>query len=1156
MESNVAQEMQVEIYLLGTFEIKINGQVLQASLSRKTRALLAYLVASPKKYNRETLYNIFCQETDDPAGSLRWHLSRIRRLIHKDLLHVDNQVVGVNTALVTIDSLQFQQVINETDLTNIDFETLLNAVMLYRAEFLSGLNLPDAPEFSIWQLAERTRYTQFYERGLTALVEQLIQQGSYLEAIRWAQILLQNNLLLESAHARLMWLYARINQRENALKQYEQCRDVLQKELAVEPGEEIIQLHQDILSGALTPPTILPERPLTPQLQIPSNTAGRADFIGRDDALDQLGDTWQQALQDGVGVVLVDAEAGGGKTRLITEFTRVLPEHHLLIGQCYESSKNTPYQPWVQLLDTWVQHVPDDTPIQIDPFWYDQLAHLVPSMALRRKRTPAKSATHDFNEVHLFMAVVHLLTYLQANAPIVLFLDDLQWADETSLRLFQFVAGRIRDQQTAPVLMFGAFRSEEAEENPALPTIIHDLSRTEYFTAVSLKPLDSHAIGEFIRTHWNSDQIDPSQHEQRLLDITGGNPLYLTEVLHELSRDEVNFSNGNLPIPQSLNDLVLRRLQRLPENERQVIDALAVISLPISSETVQSVSGRSEDDVFGALDAGLRWRLLRALEDESPTHFAFQHELIRETVMRQINAIRRERLHQRSATKLAEMGAPPAQVAYHWRAAGNSEQEAHYIGLAGEQAADLFSNKDARIYLERAIEITKDPQRQAELLVKLATVLFSLGDWDASEEIAYRALRLAESHDFLGLQGSSLLVLGQIDRNRGYFPEALERHLRAEEIFTHLEDFQQLNRVLGGIGSIYWRQADYDRALEYQTAALKVAIENDDIQGIGAAHGSLGTIYSQMGDLENAGINLEHALKIARQLDQRGRIGKIIGNIGVNYARQGDYEQSWSCFCQQLTTDYELGDLTGVATVLNNLAIICRYQGDFEQALLCTNYALSLNLKMHNLRSIAISLGEIASIYIDQMIYEEAKQFSSQAITLGQTINLRYEVAAFHVQEANRLFGLERYADALKESREALDIAREIQRQDTILHASIFELMALQKLGEITLSEAVQDLSALIDTSTQPADHAYIYYNIWQTDPTNTHAQQQAMQFYEDLYAKDGTYVYYERYTALSGKTLPRNIMALDLPDFVREKSFEIEDIFTQLDRLLDDIAV
>lgn len=1145
---------RVEIHLLGTFECEIDGEIVQASLSRKTRALLAYLAASPKSYNRETLYNLFCQETDDPAGTLRWHLSRIRRLLHPDLLHVDNQVVEINQAVAIVDSLDFQRIITDKNLGGIGFETLFDAVKLYRSEFLTGLNLRDAPEFSIWQLAERTRYAQLYERGLIAVVEHLIAQENFLEAIHWAQILLQNNLLLESAHARLMWLYARVNQPDNALKQYQQCCDVLMKELGVEPSDEINTLYQDILDGNLPQPEVSVQTPATTQ---PLSATDRDNFVGRAEPLAHLNAVWAQTLRIGTGTVMIDAEAGGGKTRLVMEFVRHLPAHHLLIGQSYESSRNTPYQPWVQLLETLVQSATVTALNEIDSFWYDQLAHLLPTLALQRKRTPSTPVKRDFNEVHLFMAVVHLLAHLQTTAPLVIFIDDLQWADEASLRLFQFVARRIGDQQRAPVLMLGAYRTEEVADNPALKTLLHDLNRTENFSALSLSALADSAIDEFIRRTWagDSNNFDPARLRERLLQTTGGNPLYLTEVLHELATTDVDLNTAQLPIPDSLNDIVQRRLQLLPDNERQVIDALAIISIPTSSDAVQSISGRSEDEVFTALDAGLRWRLLRALEDDSPTKFAFQHDLIREAVTRQINAIRRERLHQRSAAKLIEMGAPAAQIAYHWGAAGIRDQEAHYIALAGEQAATLYSNKDARVYLQRAIEITTDPQRRAELLVRLGNVLFSVGEWDAAEENADKAYKIANEHDLLHEKGTSLLLLAQLDRNRGFYPEALERSTQAEEIFRASNDGSQLYHVFGSIGSIYWRQADYDNALKYQFEALRVAIEADYLLGIELAHGSLGSIYSQMGDFENALINLEQCLKVARQRDDRGRIGKIIGNIGINYARQDDNERAWACFCEQLSADHELGDLAGVATVLNNLAIISRLQGAFEQSLTCNLYALNLHLNMQNLRGVAVTLGDIASNYIDRRLFDGAEAFSSRAIYLTRSLNVRFELAIFLAQEAKRLLGLEYYADALNVSRECLNLAREIKRQDAIMLALMIERKAQVKVGELAPDEAAQTLYELLETADASRDQAMIYYTIWQITPHDENAREQAAQLYADLYAKHGIYLYSQRYAELTGETLTGNMLDLSLPAFVTENTFDLDAILTRVDKVIESIA-
>jgi predicted ATPase len=175
----------------------------------------------------------------------------------------------------------------------------------------------------------------------------------------------------------------------------------------------------------------------------------------------------------------------------------------------------------------------------------------------------------------------------------------------------------------------------------------------------------------------------------------------------------------SLPVPPSLEDLVHRRLRQLPDSGRQVIEAMAVADMPTNLRVAQRISGRSEDEVFQAIDVGLRWRLLKDETSETPGVFNFSHDLMRETVRQQLNPLRRQRLHQRSALVLSQTNAPAVQIAYHWREAGEVENELQYVIRAGDEAMQLQSFQEARHPYSRAVELATEKHQRASVLISL-----------------------------------------------------------------------------------------------------------------------------------------------------------------------------------------------------------------------------------------------------------------------------------------------------------------------------------------------------------------------------------------------------------------------------------------------------
>ncbi|MGH2543992.1 MAG: BTAD domain-containing putative transcriptional regulator, partial [Ardenticatenaceae bacterium] len=390
----------LSIRLLGPFEAYVGGHM--PVLRRKSRAMLAYLAVTGRAHSRRALAEMFCQETDDPSAALRSLLSRIRRQLGAETLLTEGDTVQFNRQAGWVDCLEFEQTL-EGDLGQPPWEHLAARVDLYRGEFLDGLSLADAPEFELWLLGERARLRNLYERGLAEIVGRLIALQQYGPAIRWAQQLVQSNPLLEEVHAQLMWLYAQTGQREAALQQFDHCRELLARELAVEPTPELRALRDEVLSGQIGRTS--PRHPII-GMDVSEEARPASDFVGREKELAHLHQAWQAAERGQGPVVLLEAEAGGGKTRLAHEFAHALPDALLLVGECYESTRALPYRPWIELLETALDSISLAALEQLPSFWLDYLMRLLPSLARRLQRQPPPAPPTTGGELEkLFTAI-------------------------------------------------------------------------------------------------------------------------------------------------------------------------------------------------------------------------------------------------------------------------------------------------------------------------------------------------------------------------------------------------------------------------------------------------------------------------------------------------------------------------------------------------------------------------------------------------------------------------------------------------------------------------------------------------------------------------------------------------------------------------------
>jgi DNA-binding SARP family transcriptional activator len=1094
------------IHLLGSFKVKDTQSGTSLSIRRKTRALLVYLAATGQPHPRQALADMFCQGVQDPSRALRSILSRIRQRLGSEVLLTEGNTVQFNQKAGWVDCQEFVQIL-DSDLASVSLESLTAAVDLYRGGFLENVNLSSSPEFELWLLSQRSRYQRLYQRGLEALVDRLIARDEFEPAISRTQELIQSNPLTEEGHARLMWLYARSGQRELALAQFEQCRQILRRELAVEPKQELLALRDEIAAGQLGHG----RHGHVTAIELSTSIQKPGDFVGRTTEMDQLQHAWAMSRPRHTVVVLLEAEAGMGKTRLVQEFARTVPEANFLVGACYESMCTVPYSPWLEVLETRLDQLDDTTLEQLSAFAVDYLARLLPALARRlgRRRPPIPSTSvGELNR--LFTAVAEFLFQLPQTPPLLLFLDNLQWADEASIRLFHFLA---RLSPPGKALLIGALRAEEAGEVPVLQSLLSDLQHHP-LVHLQLSPLEPQAITELIAQLWPGLPQGYRPHVcDMLVKATGGNPLFVSEVLSELAHtSEVPSA---LPVPKSISELVRRRLSLLPQSSRQVIEAMAVLGSPATPAQAEQTSGRSQEETVTAVDLALRRGLLQPQTETGPVRYDFRHDLMREAVMGQLSHIRRQLLHRRAALTLEQAGASAATLAHHWQMAGNDEKECDYAVRAGEQAAAIYANDEAARYFERALALIDDPQRRSSVLYQLGEVLQILARHQEAEDVYRQALALVETTADRRAQARCQVALGRLMRLKGEYDEALARLESARTTYEALGDQQGLVQALWGMGAVRWSQLDYPRALACFREQLRIAHQLEDREGIGAAVGSMGVVYTE----------------------------------------QGDYRQALTCLNQRLQIDLERNDQLSLAKTMGNMGIVYAEQGEYTQALACYHYLLRVTLELGDRQNVCVAVGNMIGIYTAQEQYELARRLSQQAIVLGRALNIPLYLCEYLHTSAALFAQQERYTEAVPLNEEAVSTAAQIGRTDIQLPAHLLSVRLRLATGQLTAAQATQELESLRAEWPADQEQAAILYHSWQFDNSLTRYRQQAADLYRLLYAKTPNIRYRRRYQELAGEVLPAPPTLPVPPHELANDPGNLDDYLAQVDELIADLG-
>ena len=537
---------QLRLTLLGGFQARNEAGELLSVPSRKAQAMLAYLAlplgrAHPRDKLAALLWGGIREES--ARASLRQALFVIRKTLQAaDAKALDQkaEMLRLDPAHVDADVAAFEQ----SAATGTP-EGLARAAALYQGDLLAGLALDEAP-FEEWFVSERERLRELALEVLARLLAHQRKVGALESAVQTALKLLGLDPLQEVVHRALMGLYAETGRREAALRQYQHCVRVLERELGIEPEAATKALYQDILRQR-------PRRSFAPNAAAarPGHLGERqvagveTELVGRSQEMENLCGQLAGASSAKGRVVAVLGEAGIGKSRLVGELADRAARRDMavLIGRSYESEQILPFGPWVAALRAG--RLADDAGLLsgLAPGLRPELARLLPEIGTGA--APEAAAT----DVRLiFESVTQLITLLTERQPLLCVLEDLHWADEMSVRLVAFVGRRLVQQ---PVLLVVTARDEELADAPALRQALDDLRREERLTSLTLGPLSREETQRLVRTVGRSGDEDALD---RLADqawaASEGNPFVAVETVRAHAEGSTVVHGRGLAIPE------------------------------------------------------------------------------------------------------------------------------------------------------------------------------------------------------------------------------------------------------------------------------------------------------------------------------------------------------------------------------------------------------------------------------------------------------------------------------------------------------------------------------------------------------------------------------------------------------------------------------
>ncbi len=931
----------LRLYTFGGLRVERNEEFVRPPTQRACD-LLAYLLSfRDRPHPRSALVGVLWPDLCEDRARRRLSdaLWRVRHAIVSDVVLADDVSLQFNANCPHwLDVEQFETLIAQyhrsTNLSN-----LQRALALYQGPYLDGI-------YHDWALLERERLRGLCLETMGQLLERYKQIGDYPAALKAARRLVAAEPLHEAAHRELMRLYHLLGRDAEAIAQYHHCQEILRRELHVAPASETDALYHTLSDHASLQADVssahLPaaaHRP-PPQLDAPP-------LVGRDAERAALLDHLETAAMGRGSIVLLEGEAGIGKSRLAQEIISGARWRNICAAQAVASDPS-PSASYTLLLDALtplltplrcrqLMRLVEAPDIQAVAPLIPRLAQALPDSAPFPDLPPAQARQR------LQEALIALILGLARATPHLWVLEDLQWADAETLSLLPLLRPHLAQSRTL-LLLTG--RSAELRANTIAWGALQALDREGAFPRYRIDRLDADAVAHLVQRLLDSDENDDDALvlTEHLMQESAGVPLYLVETL-KTWRDEGYLTPGGrgtwhwkgdiatASAPHLGATVIEYRLSRLSPAAGDVLSAAAIIGAEVDFDLLGRVCALSAPDRYLlATDELLRLGFLA----ETDEGYRFSHERVRQAIYDRLSLAQRQHLHRRAAQAIESLFPDRFErIAYHFESAGQRRPTIHYLTRAADRAREIFAHRSALScydWLLALLTHAEDRAARYDVLHDRAEVLGWIGDREAQGRDLEKMLESARSLSSDARLAKALHRRSEWRRLRGRYEAANDDALAALDIYRQLGDERAQAALLTQLGRNLLDTDDCPQAVFYFEQALPIHEAVGNLAGQIQSLMGLGRVAQYKGDLSRSLMYCQDSLDLARSTGDVRWINYTLSSVGLGYVDLGDMDSAEAHLRQALELAETSGQRRRRAITRVRLAHVALQRGDFEAA--------------------------------------------------------------------------------------------------------------------------------------------------------------------------------------------------------------------------------
>ncbi len=815
------------------------------------------------------------------------------------------------------------------------------------------------------------------------------------------------------------------------------------------------EVLKNILSFSQDENYSYPDKDLTTDLTpvksfIPQNGS---NFTGREPEMKTLTALLENCKRNKGYTVFISGEPGIGKTQLVSALVNNHSSEgfNFLYGRClFNNEGGLPYHSFVSAVNnslfsshghfiSAITALAEKNNINI--------ANKLPQIKtfLNLSGEYSKSIMH---KEQLWEAVLTMFMTIAADKPLVLILDDIQWADKTSVGLFAYLARNIRN---LPVLLIGLYRPPEiAQDYSDLIGTIRQLRIEDSASKIDLLRLSEKDTLHFIKKILGENPVD-KKIVSEIYRQSEGNPLFIYE-LTRLMKDRNTIKKGEndswvfnqeaslTAVSDKVQDVIKQRIDRLDDESKEVLQFAACQGEYFQSSVLTDCL---------KLDKISLLKKLQQLEKEynvihyENKHYRFDHILIKDVLYESILPELREEYHKLIAGSLIKSFGPKDEyasvIAHHLISGGSEEQSVKYLLTAAKAARELYAVEEALSFYKKLIKIDNETKLSREsrksLEEGLGDINLFTGNPDEALSRFTRFSELVNSSGDINDKIRGLRKSAECYRITGRLNEAEDLCAIAVKTAFDSGSIEEKIESLNTLASVYASKADYEKMIKVSNESIGYCKEIQDDKNLSVCLGNLGTAYWHLGNYPLASEQLKQAASIQRNIGDTRGLSTTLNVLALARLKQGDFEDALKAGLESIEIKTKLGDGQKIPGGLNAIGDIYREIGDVDTAIEYHKKSLSLAREYHNKGSMCDNLRDLGEDYFLKGDFNRALKYYHEVQELAASSGIKWyetrtliSLSEFYTQ-AGSLEEAEKYINA------GLKFSYEIGAKDLIIEA-------------------------------------------------------------------------------------------------------------------------